>query len=221
MTRAASIAILLLLLACACGDGGDARPSETAAAPAATPDPADLRDGDLIFHRSLSAQAEALERALDSPYTHMGLVFLDDGQPFVHEAVGPVKRTPLAEWIARGRDGAYVIRRLRDADALLTPEATAALRAAVSRHDGAPYDSYFEWSDERIYCSELAWKAYREALGLEIGALARFGDHDLTDPLVVAKLQERFGDEIPAEEPVISPAEMYASELLVTVTERE
>jgi hypothetical protein len=199
--------LLLLLLAGACAGGGD--------------DPAALRDGDLIFHRSLSAQADALERALDSPYTHMGLIFLDGGEPYVYETVGPVKRTPLAEWIARGRDGAYVIRRLRDADELLAPDATAALRAAAERHHGAPYDIYFEWSDERIYCSELAWKAYREALGLEIGALARFNDHDLTDPLVRAKLQERFGDEIPADEPVISPVAMFDSELLVTVTERE
>ena len=113
-----------------------------------------------------------------------------------------------------------MVKRLKTADVTLTPEAVAALRDATLRYEGKPYDFYFEWSDERIYCSELAWKAYQGALGLEIGALTRFGDHDLTDPLVRAKLQERFGDQVPTEERVISPAEMFASELLETVTEK-
>ena len=210
MTRSAPFAILLLFFASACGGGGGS----------SAPDTGELLDGDLIFHRSTSAQADALERALGSPYTHMGLIFIDGGEPYVYEAVGPVKRTPLAEWIARGKGGAYVVRRLRTACETLTPEAVAALRDATLRYEGLPYDFYFEWSDERIYCSELAWKAYESALGLEIGALTRFGDHDLTDPLVRAKLQERFGDAIPTEQPVISPAEMFASELLETVTEQ-
>ena len=34
---------------------------------------------------------------------------------------------------------------------------------------GRPYDLTFEWSDERIYCSELVWKIYERALGIEIG----------------------------------------------------
>ena len=210
MTRPALIAILLLLCATACGGGDDARASATGR----------LLDGDLIFHRSTSAQADALELALGSPYTHMGIVFIDDGVPFVYEAVGPVKRTPLAEWVARGKGGAYVVKRLKNANEILTPQAVAALRDAALRFEGKPYDFYFEWSDDRIYCSELAWKAYESALDLEIGALARFGDHDLTNPRVRAKLQERFGDQIPTEERVISPAEMFSSELLETVTEK-
>ena len=90
MTRPALFTILLLLFASACGGGGDSRAPRP---PAPTTDPASLRDGDIIFHRSTSAQADALERALDSPYTHMGLIFVDGGAPFVYEAVGPVKRT--------------------------------------------------------------------------------------------------------------------------------
>lgn len=36
---------------------------------------------------------------------------------------------------------------------------------------GKPYDIYFEWSDDKIYCSELVWKIYKHALDIEIGQL--------------------------------------------------
>jgi hypothetical protein len=61
------------------------------------------RDGDIIFHTSQSSQSEALRRAMKSPYTHMGVIFIENGTPVVYEAVGPVKRTPLEEWIRRGQ----------------------------------------------------------------------------------------------------------------------
>jgi hypothetical protein len=64
------------------------------------------------------------------------------------------------------------------------------------------------------------WKAYKQTVGVEIGALRRFGDHDFSDPTVLAKLRERFGEEIPADELVISPADMFASDKLETVLER-
>jgi len=179
----------------------------------------ELRDGDLIFHRSQSAQANALERALKSPYTHMGIIFLEDHQPIVYEAIGPVKSTPLGEWIDRGLDGEYVVKRLTNAQSVLTPNAIAALKNAVLEYEGKGYDLYFEWSDDRIYCSELVWKAYKDALGIEIGELARFGDHDFSDPLVQATLRERFGEDIPSEELVISPADIFASTRLKTVIE--
>ena len=128
-------------------------------------DAPNLRDGDIIFHSSRSSQSEALRRALDSPYTHMGVIFLEGDRPFVYEAVGPVKMTPLDEWTRRGVDGGYVVKRLIDADRLLTPEAVKRLREAGEQYRGRPYDLYFEWSAERIYCSELVWKVYERALG--------------------------------------------------------
>ena len=149
--------------------------------------------GDLIFHTSKSRQSEALQLATNSPYSHMGVVFLRDGEPTVLEAVGPVRYTPFDEWVERGLDGRYVVKRLRDSQDLLTPEAVGNLQIAGEQYMGAAYDIYFEWSDDRIYCSELAWKAYKEVLNLEIGSLETFGEFDLSNPLVQAALKERFG----------------------------
>ena len=116
-----------------------------------------VRDGDLVFHTSRSAQSSAIQRATHSPYSHVGIVLYRDGKPFVFEAIATVRYTPLAEWIARGEGARYVVKRLARG---LTSEQAARLRAEASKFEGKPYDLYFEWSDARIYCSELVWKMY-------------------------------------------------------------
>jgi hypothetical protein len=84
-----------------------------------------LKDGDIIFHTSRSAQSIAVQRATGSRYSHMGIVLLRGGKPYVFEAVSTVRYTPLAQWTARGNGGHYVVKRLRNADTLLTPGAVA------------------------------------------------------------------------------------------------
>lgn len=82
---------------------------------------------------------------------------------------------------------------------------------------GKKYDIYFEWSDERIYCSELVWKIYKEALGVEIGPLKKLKEFDLTHERVKSIMKKRYGDNIPLEETVISPGDIFDSEKLVTI----
>lgn len=174
-----------------------------------------LRDGDIIFHTSRSAQSQAIQRATHSPYSHVGLVFHRDGQPFVFEAIATVRYTPLAQWVARGTGGEYVVKRLKSP---LTTAQVKHLRAAAEKHAGKPYDLYFEWSDARIYCSELVWKAYHEALDVELGARQKLRQFDLADPVVKAKMRERYGQNVPMDEPVISPAALFESRELVKLS---
>ncbi len=178
-----------------------------------------LRDGDIIFQTSRSPQSQAIQLATHSRYSHVGLVYLEGARPSVYEAVGPVKLTPLAEWTARGEGGHFVVKRLRDADDRLTPSALASMRTVGLRFRGRPYDFAFSWTDDRMYCSELVWKVYKEALGLELGSLQRLGDFDLSSPVVERKLHERYGAHVPLDEPVISPGAVAESPLLVTVVE--
>jgi len=114
-----------------------------------------LRNGDLIFHTSQSAQSQGIQLATHSSYSHCGILYENAGQWQVFEAVQPVKLTPLADWVARGQGGHFVTKRLRDADTALTPTALVAMRAADSPMLGHNYDLYFGWADDRIYCSEL------------------------------------------------------------------
>jgi uncharacterized protein YycO len=173
-----------------------------------------LRDGDIIFHSSRSAQSAAIERATNSPYSHMGVILHRDGQPFVYEAIATVRYTPLAKWTARGDGGKYVVKRLK---AGLTAAQAKKLRVSAAAFAGKPYDLYFEWSNERIYCSELVWKMYRSALAVEIGRRQKLREFDLSDDMVKAKMRERYGAQVPLDEPVISPSAMFDSPLLETV----
>ena len=90
----------------------------------------------------------------------------------------------------------------------------------MAAFQGRAYDLAFEWSDSRIYCSELVWKLYQRALGIRIGELQRLRDFRLEDPAVRARLQERYGKRVPLQERVISPAAMHDSTLLVTIAQR-
>lgn len=176
-----------------------------------------LQDGDIIFHTSRSAQSAAIQRATHSRYSHMGLVLHKDGKPYVFEAVSTVKFTPLAQWIARGEGGRYVVKRWREAPQRLDAAGVARLRREATALAGRPYDLAFAWSDARIYCSELVWKAYQRAFGVRLGETQHLRDFDLTDAAVKAKLRERYGKQIPLDEVVISPAAMFDSGLLQTV----
>jgi hypothetical protein len=169
----------------------------------------DPRDGDIVFHTSRSAQSLAIQLATKSPYSHMGIVYLRDGKPFVFEAVQPVKLTPLDEWIERGEGHHVVAKRLRDADTRLTGETLRSMRAVGERLAGKDYDPYFEWSDERIYCSELVWKVFERGAGIELGERQTIAAFDLSPPAVQEKLKERYGDRVPLDEVVISPAAIF------------
>lgn len=178
-----------------------------------------LRDGDIIFQISRSDQSVAIQRATGSKYSHVGIIFLQGGVPYVYESAGPVRYTPLEQWISQGENGHYVVKRLREADRVLTAEAVARLREAANRFSGKPYDWTFEWSDDRIYCSELVWKIYDRGLGIHLGQLRKLRDFDLSHPAVQAKLQERYGDRVPLDETVISPGEMFSAEILLLIAE--
>ncbi len=179
-----------------------------------------MRPGDIIFHTSRSAQSKAIQLATNSPYSHIGLVESGPEGLLVLEAVQPVKRTPVREWIARGLGGHFVVKRLKRAREVLTPRATERLRAAGARFVGKNYDAAFSWSDDRIYCSELVYKVYQDALGIEIGRVQKLRDFDLSDPVVKRKLVERYGQQIPLDETVVSPAAVFDALALDTVLER-
>jgi len=189
------------------------RAAEAAAAQVAP----QLRDGDLIFHTSLSAQSRAIQLATHSPHSHCGILYRVAEKWQVFEAVQPVKLTPLADWVARGQGSHFVTKRLRDANAALTPAAVVRLKAAGQPLLGHAYDLYFGWSDDRIYCSELIWKVYERGLGRRLGQLQQLRDFDLSNPAVQAKLRERYGRNLPLGETVISPVSIFNSPELVTV----
>lgn len=204
ITAAALALIAVLLVMAALGVSG---------APSYVP-----ADGDIIFQTSKSAQSLLVQKATDSPFSHMGLVFIEKGRPVVYEAVGPVKVTPLSEWIKRGSGKKFEVKRLKNTQENLKAAAVRKLKISARSYLGKPYDARFEWSDESIYCSELVWKAYDMALGIELCPLKKMKDFKLSDKAVKKELEKRYNGRIPMDEPVVAPVDIYRSTLLETVT---
>ena len=176
----------------------------------------DFKNGDIIFQDSPSSQSQAIKLATHSDYSHVGIIYKKNNKLFVYEAVGPVVLTPISKWINNGVGSKFVVKRLKD-ETLLTEKKLQAMQKVAHTFAGKPYDALFGWADDRIYCSELVWKIYKRGLGLEVGKLKRLKDFDLTHPVVKAKLQERYGNNIPLNEKVIDPQGVFDSELLHTV----
>ena len=177
-----------------------------------------LKEGDLIFQSSSSGQGLAIQMATGSKYNHVGMLYKKNGKLMVLEAMQPIKITPLESFIARGDNKHFVVKRLKEQ--LLNDSILNLMHKEADKHVGKNYDLYFGWDDSLIYCSELVWKIYDRTLGIQVGTLQKLKDFDLSNPIVQYKLAERFGDDIPYEENVISPARMFESDKLATVLEK-
>lgn len=179
-----------------------------------------LKSGDIIFQTSKSQQSKAIQLATHSKYSHVGIVYVENDRILVYEAVQPVKLTPLSEWINRGEKKHFVVKRLKESDKYLTNSNLMNMKSIGEKYIGKNYDIYFEWSNDKIYCSELVWKIYKEAIGIEIGNLQTLKEFDLENEIVKEIMQKRYGETIPLNEKVISPSEMFNSDKLVTIVEK-
>lgn len=191
----------------------DRRPVAAATAPEA-------REGDIIFHASTSSQSALIRLLTRSPYTHCGIVVRHKGRWLVLEAVQPVKLTPLAVWTARGASGHYVLKRLKNADAALTPDMLERMRRLGRGMLGRDYDRQFRWSDTKLYCSESVWKLYRRGAGVTLCKPQQFRDVNPARPVLAGEAARRYGKNMPPPgEPVVTPAALFDSPLLRTVRE--
>lgn len=177
-----------------------------------------LQVGDLIFHKSVSDQSKALTEATESEWTHVGLLAQYQNQWFVAEAIGPVKMTPLNEFIRRGKNNEFRIYRFKH----FNPQTmTQKLYSAIQKLN-KPYDIFFEFSNERTYCSELVYKAMLQVTGHEVGTIQKMKDMRLDGPYVKELIAQRLtetGRELNPEEPIITPiSQMNEKDLILIRT---
>ena len=170
------------------------------------------RDGDFLF-QSLphNAVIDAIEGCTESPFSHCGIVVNRGGQWKVVQAIGPVKETPLPVWIAQGRGNAYVAYRLRAPLDASIPE----IIAAAVRYSGRPYDIHYELDDAKIYCSELLWKATRDATGVRLGKMQKLGELKWQPYEKVIREIENGG--LPLEREMITPRAVTEDQRLAEV----
>ena len=122
------------------------------------------QNGDLIF-QSLPPNdlVLAIEGISESPYSHCGIVVKKDDSWMVLEAIGPVKYTPLYEWVQRGRKEAFTAYRLKERVKI------EEFILEAEKFLGKPYDVRYRFDDEKIYCSELIYKSFQKSHNLDLG----------------------------------------------------
>ncbi len=106
--------------------------------------------------------------------------------------------------------------RLKD-PSKLKPEFMAKAKIWAGKHLGKKnYDGRFQWSDKTMYCSELAYKIYSEAAGIELCDIKQVKDYDLSYPKVKALIKSRFGSVnlFKQDEKIVAPSDIADSELL-------
>lgn len=173
-----------------------------------------FQDGDLIFQHSASAQSTAVQQATNSYYSHCGIIFYMEGKPFVFEAIEPVGVRSLEAWIASGKDQKYAVYRLKNQS--LTASQLSAMKTYLKAQLDKHYDSGFNWSDKEMYCSELVFKTYK-CIGVELCKPKALRDFNLESPQVRRIMQQRYGNSIPYDEPMVSPGQIAESNLLFQV----
>jgi hypothetical protein len=176
-----------------------------------------LQEGDLVFLVSPSPHTDPILLATKSQYGHVGMVLKHKGELMFFEAVSPVKYTPLTAWMKSQENKHFVVKRLENADVTLTGGNLSRMDSLAATFEGKPYDSKYNWSDDKLYCSELVWKIFNRILGIELCQLRKLKDYDLTPPEVQKKLKERYPDGVPLEETVVSPQDLFDGRSLTTV----
>jgi len=138
-----------------------------------------LKDGDLVFQTSKSSQSAAIFAATANVFTHMGIVRNDHGRILVIEAGAKLREIPLGAWVQRGVLGRVAVYR----DPTLTPEQAGTVITAARALLGRPYDIFFAFDNDAIYCSELPYLAYGAA-GIAIGRREKVRDLHFDNALV-------------------------------------
>jgi len=190
-----------------------------------------LRDGDILFRlgdarvlRGFFPLSLFIARATGSPFSHTGVVAIENGEAVVYDcSSGGVQRQPFEIWMLDSVD-AMGVKRLKPVYHSKIPGVLAFCRRVFEQQ--VPFDFGFRMDDSALYCVELAEKAFRSQ-GLALSEPVRIGDweHLVDYPLTAFAIQYGTGlvldPPINLDQPVYVPGNdqqgVWASPLLETV----
>ena len=190
-----------------------------------------LREGDIVFRlgdariiRGSFPLSLFIAAASGSPFSHTGIVAIEDGSPVVYDcALEGIQRQTFEVWMLEcvGQIG---VKRLKAEQRHRIPGVIEYCRKVYDQQ--VPFDSEFRMDDAALYCVEMTEKAFRsQGLALSepvrIGDWEKLGDYTLT-ALAIPLLSGLFVEHpITLEQPVYLPGNerhgMWASPLLETV----
>lgn len=129
----------------------------------------DFKVGDIVFQDlDCGALCDAIETVTPASngkhFSHAGIVFKAGQNTFVIEAIGKeVHSTPIEKFMKRQTDSTgnpkVVVGRLKKQYRHLNTEA---VNFAIGQ-SGKPYDNVFLYGNDKYYCTELIYDAYKAA----------------------------------------------------------
>jgi Permuted papain-like amidase enzyme, YaeF/YiiX, C92 family len=139
-----------------------------------------LRQGDIVFRlgdarvvRGMVPLSRFIARATGSPFSHTGIVAIEDGSPVVYDCSSPsIQRQPFEIWMLDSL-GAPAVKRLKPEHRERIGGVIDYCRAAFERQ--VPFDDGFRMEDDSLYCVEFTEKAFRSQ-GLALSQPIRIGD---------------------------------------------
>ncbi|MEM6990899.1 MAG: YiiX/YebB-like N1pC/P60 family cysteine hydrolase [Myxococcota bacterium] len=180
------------------------------------PEAASLLTGDLVFVQGGSRHASALGAAMPGELNHVGLVFVTSDGPQVVSAGKKLDQASYDQWLRHNSASHIVVKRLKDAEALLTDEKLLPLKQFSFTSRGRDYDYSFDWDDTNLYASEYVHKAFVKGPGVELGKKETLASLGL-DAATAKAIGDKYGGTVDVNTEVVTVASIFADERLSTV----
>jgi hypothetical protein len=127
-----------------------------------------LKSGDVIFILGNSRVFMGLlnfstfsTEIAASPFSHVGIISIEDGQPYVYDTVsGGPRRKELGWYVSRNTIQCVAFRRPRPEHTHHIPQVIEFCQQVYK--DRVPYDEGLVWGNDKYYCSEFVDMAFRE-----------------------------------------------------------
>ncbi len=165
-----------------------------------------LREGDIVFRmgdarlfRGILPVSFFIAKASGSPFSHTGIVAIEDSSPVVYDCSSEgVQRQPFEVWML-DCVGSLGVKRLKPEHRRHIPGVVAHCRAAFEKE--IPFDYELRPDDSELYCLELTEKAFRSQ-GLKLSEPVRIGDWELLGNYPLTALLIPYGSALVLKKPI-------------------
>lgn len=175
------------------------------------PSMGDLQIGDMVFIRVTARPFLEVANATNSWTNHVGVVVDNHGgEPLIAESTFPLSRTTaLTRFIKRSEHGRCTVARLTQP---LTDTQRKALQNAADHRLGTFYDTGFNISSRRQFCSRFVREVIDEATNIQLGEVETFATllQDNADPNLAFWRLWYFG-RVPWRRRTVTPASLLQS----------
>ena len=172
-----------------------------------------LREGDIVFRlgdarglHGIFALSRFIARATGSPFSHTGIVAIEDGSPVIYDSSAEgVRRVPFDLWMV-DCVGSFGVKRLKVEHRRHIPGVIGFCRKVFEQE--VPFDFAFRLDDSGLYCLELTEKAFRSQ-GLRLSEPVRIGDWENLTSYPITAFAMPFGTRLAVGQAITLEQQVY------------